>query len=61
MKTEKYTFEKKEVEQIMEKTQLNSREEALTEYAYRVFDLKHNGGLILGKVGKSFFEIKEVN
>ncbi len=54
---EKHNFTKGEIEQIIKKTKLETPEEALTEWAYYTYDLKHNGSKTLGRVGKTFIEV----
>ena len=61
MRTERYTFEKEEVKQMIKDFKASDEKEALELWAYNQFDLKHNASLFINDVGKSFVEIKEMS
>ena len=61
MKTERHKFTKDEVKRLMKCYKVKTPEEALENWAYREFDLKHNASLMIGKQGKTFIEIKEMD
>lgn len=54
-------FESSEIKNLMDIFKTTDEKEALEKWAYHSFDLKHNGSLILGRVGKSFVDIIEVD
>ena len=60
METKKFRFNKEELESMRIKFEVGSNQEALELWAYSEFDLKHNGSLTLGKVGKTSVEIQEI-
>ena len=60
MKRERYRFTKQEVKEIMNRYKADTPEKALENYAYYMFDLRHNCSIILGRIGKTFFDIEEV-
>ena len=59
MLTERYDFTKEEIKNMMETLHKKTAKEALEEWAYLSYDMRHNASVYIKKVGNTFVEIGE--
>lgn len=57
--SERITFDKDEVKDLMKRYNKRTPEKALEEWAYWQYDLKHNASVYIKRVGKTFVDIAE--
>jgi len=56
---QRFSFSKDEIKEMRGNCD-RTVEEVLEDRAYRMFDLRHRADIVLCRVGKTFFEIEEV-
>ena len=59
-RSERISFDKDEVKDLMKRYKTKNPEKAIEEWAYWQYDLKHNASLYIKKIGKTFIEVAEV-
>lgn len=59
-RSERITFDKDEVKDLMKLYRTKKPEKALEKWAYRTYDLRHNASIYIKRVGKTFVDIAEV-
>ena len=58
--SERISFDKDEIKDLMKLYKTKKPEKALEEWAYWQYDLKHNSSIYIAKIGKTFVDIAEV-
>ena len=59
-RSERTTFDKDEIKDLMKLYKTKKPEKALEEWAYWQYDLKHNSSIYIARIGKTFVDIAEV-